>query len=44
MPNEEQRCGILQTLMKAKHVQFNIKEEDIKWVAKNTNGWCGADL
>jgi ATP-dependent Zn protease len=30
--------------MKSKHLNCNINENDLKFISKNTEGWCGADL
>ena len=43
-PNESERTGILDTLIKNKQIPCDVNDEDLQIIAKNTEGWCGADL
>jgi cell division protease FtsH len=43
-PNQEDRLGILKTLIEKKHVPNEISGTAMNQVAEQADGWCGADI
>lgn len=43
-PTEEDRAGIIRTLLRSKRIPSSLGEAEVKAIARSSEGWCGADL